>query len=398
MNPFHHSLARFFIIPLILLLSQCEPAQTHDEAEPHVFRFGNGEIEFRADFEGGKLNSVTQIDEKNFLITSWAEDYPIDRSPTYAFQIISQEDRKINLSLEFKGAKAPGTPKSSLDGHNWKTLPCQLEGIDLQMSINLRAGDTLWLARHPIYTSSDVQEWIEDISNDERVHPGSCGQSVGGKPIAVLDIYADNPEGKDILVLFARQHPTEVPGQEVFATYVETLLEEHTAESAFFDRYRILAFPLLNPDAVDRGRWRHNLNGMDLNRHWTDSSSQTEVRAVIDYLNDSLKGGQMKFAIDFHSRDGACAFYVTERDEAIVRNYHQLIAKRNPPLNYEVLTSFPSFSKIAVPNYSNTWFNAKNVPIVIHETTHDVVYEDAIATARKAADALVELLMELPEE
>lgn len=365
--------------------------QNQETAEPSPtdsqHTFNNGSIVFDKDFEGGYFTRIDQIDSITFQITSVAEDYPIDRSPTYAFKLITEKPEKLIINLHFKGAKAPGTPKMSRDGKSWEVLPAHLEGSDLLMNVSTSANDTLILARHHLYTSSRLKNWMEEVEVDDRVHHSTCGKSIGGRDMHVLDVYKDSPENKDVIVFITRQHPTEVPGQYVHQTYMETILAN--AGDDFWDRYRIVSFPMLNPDAVDMGRWRHNLNGMDLNRHWVEDTEQQENKSVIKWLVENVDDGKMKFAIDFHSRDGDNAFYVTKRDLDIVNTYSDSIANRNPVLTYEVLSEFPSFTKIATPNYSNTWFNKRDVPILIHETTHDVDYDEAIETAEVSAQAFV---------
>ena len=38
------------------------------------------------------------------------------------------------------------------------------------------------------------------------------------------------------------------------------------------EKFRVLAFPLMNPDGVDLGHWRHNAGGIDLNRDWSTTT------------------------------------------------------------------------------------------------------------------------------
>lgn len=391
-------MGRIFIsLVFIIALFACQQAPKNESAgQAHQpYSFNDGAVVFDKDFEGGYFTSIDQIDSTTFQITSVAEDYPIDRSPTYAFKLITRNAEKLIINLHFKGAKAPGTPKMSRDGKNWEVLPAHLEGSDLLMNVSTTANDTLILARHHLYTSSRLEAWMEDLEKDDRVHYSSCGKSIGGRDMHVLDVYKGNPEGKDVIVFITRQHPTEVPGQYVHKTYMETILAN--AGEDFWERYRIVSFPMLNPDAVDMGRWRHNLNGMDLNRHWVEDTEQPENKSVMNWLLENVEDGKMKFAIDFHSRDGANAFYVTKRDLDIVNIYSDSILNRDPSLTYVVLDEFPSFTKIATPNYSNTWFNKKDVPILIHETTHDVAYEEAIETAEVSARAFVGFCMHLEE-
>jgi len=389
---------RTFISLLFLFgLFSCQQNSQNGDAvkHEHPYSFNGGTIFFNKNFEGGYFTRIDQIDSTTFQITSVAEDYPIDRSPTYAFKLITKNPEKLIINLHFKGAKAPGTPKMSRDGKKWEVLPAHLEGSDLLMNVSTTANDTLILSRHHLYTSSRLENWMESLVEDNRVRHSTCGKSLGGRDMHVLDVYKDSPAGKDVIVFITRQHPTEVPGQYVHKTYMETILE--SAGEDFWGRYRIVSFPMLNPDAVDMGRWRHNLNGMDLNRHWVEDTEQPENKAVIDWLLENVEDGKMKFAIDFHSRDGDNAFYVTKRDLDIVNTYSDSIANRNPVLTYEVLSEFPSFTKIATPNYSNTWFNNRDVPILIHETTHDVDYDEAIETAEVSALALVGFCMNLEE-
>lgn len=52
----------------------------------------------------------------------------------------------------------------------------------------------------------------------------------------------------------------------------------------FRKHFVIKAFPMLNPDGVVNGHWRHNAMGVDLNRDW-QNFNQPETRAVRDALS-----------------------------------------------------------------------------------------------------------------
>ena len=56
----------------------------------------------------------------------------------------------------------------------------------------------------------------------------------------------------------------------------------------FLTKYRILAFPIMNPDGVDLGHWRHNAGGIDLNRDWS-KYHQPEIKNVIRFIEKELK-------------------------------------------------------------------------------------------------------------
>ena len=70
----------------------------------------------------------------------------------------------------------------------------------------------------------------------------------------------------------------------------------------FLDKYRILVYPLLNPDGVDLGHWRHNVGGIDMNRDWA-YYHQPEIRKISNNIVKESKknASQVILGLDFHS-------------------------------------------------------------------------------------------------
>lgn len=64
----------------------------------------------------------------------------------------------------------------------------------------------------------------------------------------------------------------------------------------------MVVYPLLNPDGVDMGHWRHNAGGIDLNRDWA-YYNQPETRQVADHLVNTVAQAKARviLGIDFHS-------------------------------------------------------------------------------------------------
>ena len=57
----------------------------------------------------------------------------------------------------------------------------------------------------------------------------------------------------------------------------------------------------MNPDGVDNGHWRHNANGVDLNRDWT-GFNQPETSNIKNFLKKKTKEGyDFTLGVDFHS-------------------------------------------------------------------------------------------------
>ena len=61
-----------------------------------------------------------------------------------------------------------------------------------------------------------------------------------------------------------------------------------------------MVFPLMNPDGVDLGHWRHNAGGIDLNRDWA-LYRQPETRLVADFIVKEVKTqkSQLVLGLDF---------------------------------------------------------------------------------------------------
>ena len=80
----------------------------------------------------------------------------------------------------------------------------------------------------------------------------------------------------------------------------------------------LLVYPILNPDGVDEGHWRHNLGGIDLNRDWA-YYHQKETREVADHIVETVKKikGKVVLGLDFHST-WYDVYYTPARDLDIV--------------------------------------------------------------------------------
>ncbi|MEO0727450.1 MAG: M14 family zinc carboxypeptidase [Bacteroidota bacterium] len=164
------------------------------------------------------------------------------------------------------------------------------------------SSDTLWVAAQELQTSKHVQAWCEVQSAHPAVQLSSIGKSREGRELWCLDIGKGDTRRKEVIVVLGRQHPPEVTGWFAMQAFVEELLAEHRLAQRFMERYRILVFPLLNPDGVDLGHWRHNAGGIDLNRDW-GYYHQPEARHVANYVVETVgrNRSDVILGLDFHS-------------------------------------------------------------------------------------------------
>ncbi len=104
-----------------------------------------------------------------------------------------------------------------------------------------------------------------------------------------------------MLLIISRQHPPEVTGYLAMKAFVETICSDHPTAKAFRKAYTTYVVPLVNPDGVDNGHWRHSTAGIDLNRDWINVN-QPEVAAIQNFMKEKVaNGGKFFFAVDFHS-------------------------------------------------------------------------------------------------
>ncbi len=256
-------------------------------------------------FDGARLNGFAKINDHTFQADIRPENVPINMSPWYAFKLWSQEEKLINLVLHYENGRHRYEPKISWDGVKWETLDSNFVSIvdstDAQLTLTVGT-DTLWLAAQELVTSANVRNWCEEKATNASVEFKTAGKSRLGRDLLFLDIKNGETRKKEVIVILSRQHPPEVTGYFAMQAFIDEILEDNALSNAFRNKYRLLVFPLMNPDGVDLGHWRHNAGGIDLNRDWA-FYHQPETRQVADFIVKTVKQDNSKvlLGIDFHS-------------------------------------------------------------------------------------------------
>nr|WP_299385157.1 M14 family metallopeptidase [Allomuricauda sp.] len=257
-------------------------------------------------FDGARLNGAVQLNDSTIQLQINPENTPINKSPYYAFKTWSDSPRTIYFNLTYpEGFEHRYIPKKKQNG-TWTvmdTLAIVKTENGAYLKLNL-SQEVQTIAGQEINSSKDVKAWYEGklVQPHDFVRSQIVGQSALGRDIPVLDMYHGRPEGKPIVVLMTRQHPPEVTGYFAYQHFLEALVNQGDLTESFFNRYRVLAFPNANPDGVDLGHWRHNANGVDLNRDWS-KYRQVEVENIAKFIVTASKNDQGKIVLglDFHS-------------------------------------------------------------------------------------------------
>ena len=256
-------------------------------------------------FRAARLNNFIQENDTLYSAVIEPENTPINGSPWFAFKIWADDRDTISVKLEYTFSKHRYVPKLSTNGRDWVAIPQdKMTFVDDERNLVIQlpvSKDTLWVSAQEIYDSQIVAEWSVKIAANPFVTFGSAGQSREDRPLYFLDINKDSSIKKDIVVILSRQHPPEVTGFMAMQAFVEEILDGEQSKT-FLDQYQILVYPLLNPDGVDNGHWRHNLGGIDLNRDWA-YYNQPETRQIANHIVEKVRqsGGRVVVGLDFHS-------------------------------------------------------------------------------------------------
>lgn len=285
-----------------------------DRQAKGVFPFNEDGVYFSNEFDGARLNDIVRTGPKAYTITITPENSPINMSPWYAFQVWSATPGDIAIKLVYPDAvRHRYTPQLSGDGLAWTPLAADRvteegqaaaagatarpKSIVMKLQVDARP---LWVAGQELQTSKHVFAWMDALAAKRGLAVSEIGKSTGGRPIKLLTI--GNPLGKKSMLVISRQHPPEVTGYFAMQAFVDTISGDSPLAQQFRKDWTIYVVPLMNPDGVDGGFWRHNVGGIDLNRDWAEFN-QPETRAVCDFLKNrtAQTGGKFYFGIDFHS-------------------------------------------------------------------------------------------------
>lgn len=299
-----------------------EPVDTQDHEieiqKPEIFGDNDDGVFASNDFAGARLSGFSKLNDTLYQAVISPENLPINESPWYAFKIWSSNTRTVNLLLNYTYSKHRYYPKLSTNARQWSNIDTSNfkflgDSTRALLKIDLKK-DTLWIAAQEIIDSRMVEKWCEGLTVNSKVHLKKFGKSKQGRPLLFLDIYQGKKANKETIVLLSRQHPPEVTGFMAMKAFVQELLECSNSAD-FFSKYRVMVYPLLNPDGVDMGNWRHNAGGIDLNRDWA-YYQQPETRAVADHIVTEIKNNnnEVILGLDFHST-WHDVYYTLSRDQ-----------------------------------------------------------------------------------
>jgi hypothetical protein len=289
--------------------------------EKKNYTFSKAGLTFENLFAGARLNGVRKLEANVYEISIEAENEPINPSPWYAFRVQAERSQEVVVRLQYpENVRHRYFPKMSQDRKDWMPVDSSdvvvhpdKTGADITFS--LAAGETIFLAGQEVINSIDVADWQKNLAfrHADVIHPFVAGETKLGRKLPAFVIRDGALDSRPTIVLLSRQHPPEVTGFLCLQAFLDGILE-HPQRDEFLSKYQLLVYPLLNPDGVDMGHWRHSAGGIDGNRDWA-KYRQPEARQIAGSVVSLTKesGSRVVLGMDFHStyRD----VYYTHEDE-----------------------------------------------------------------------------------
>ncbi|KYG78676.1 hypothetical protein MB14_18280 [Roseivirga ehrenbergii] len=348
-------------------------------------------------FDGARMNNFTSISKNHYQVEISPENTPINPSAWYAFRIYSEDEKTVDITLKYGFGRHRYWPKTSADRENWTAIDSTKFTVaeDRQsatMTVNLSA-DTLYIAAQEIINSTDMLEWTQSFSTAKTQHE-VIGKSKLGRDLLNMDITNGNAEGKDIVVVLSRQHPPEVTGNLAMMAFLEEIVNDSELSNKFLDQYRLIVYPMLNPDGVDLGHWRHNTGGVDLNRDWA-FYRQPEIEQVCSDIVEKVNasGGDVKLGLDFHSTFSDVYYTYHDTVESVIQGFSkdwiESIFERVPQDQGRI--SPAAVGSAVSKNWFYSQFKAEGITYEIgDDTPRDLIKEKGKVSAQEMMKLLLE--------
>lgn len=372
-----------------------------------IWSFENDSIFFSNDFESGRLNGITTDGNNHYTALITAENTPVNVSPWYAFKVWSKTPKTITIKMTYQDSRSRYHPKISTDGENFKALDSTNYtalnkgegdfGINaapefVEIKVDISETPT-YITAQELYGSTRVKKWIDSLSIKDYITTYEIGKSREKRTMNLMEV--SNGSHKKAVMVISRQHPPEVTGFLAMKSFIETLAGDSPKAQKFRDNFDLFVVPLMNPDGVDNGNWRHNMGGIDLNRDWQDFN-QPETKSVRDFLvKKEAEGYEFVFGADFHSTWDDIYYPIDStiigKKGDIVFNWIDNITKRLPQKHTNIKPSTEIKPTMVSRNY---FYVNHGMPAIVFELGDNTPRDFLKLKGKVAAEELMDLLLE----
>jgi len=362
---------------------------------------GSPKVWISNEFEGARAIDFYQINENTFEVLIEAENYPINNSPWFGFNIWGEESKPINLRIAYKEGRHRYRPKvyRSMGSLSYSHI---INNAEFDSSTGT-ASFAIFLVEEPQRVTA---HFLEDTRYSDLltslnsyaqkfIHVDTVGYSNQDRPIIELTVdETENIQQKGALVLLSRQHPPEVSGYRTYQSFFNTLISDSDLAKEFRKKFIVKSYPIINPDGVVNGHWRHNGAGVDLNRDWVNFN-QPETQAIRDALLRATSKNDLSvyYGIDFHSTNENIFYPILEDIKTLPDNLTQrwfpLVDEANPLLSF-TSEEFDTSSPIS----KNWLYHTFGADALTFEVQDELALDEIQKLGVISANSLMELLLE----
>ena len=191
----------------------------------------------------------------------------------------------------------------SYDQKTWEAIKTtRLTGMELMVEFIMK-GESVYVARMPPYTISDLENLKARIGNNKLVKIYNIGMTVEKRPLEIIQL--GNPKATNSIIIRARAHPWEAGGNWVVEGLINKFISENSKK--WQETFCVYIMPMANKDGVAHGMTRFNVFGKDLNRNWdkeSDSVLCPEKYALEKFITSLINRGiKPCLGIDIHNDD-----------------------------------------------------------------------------------------------
>ncbi|WP_262696206.1 M14 family metallopeptidase [Kordiimonas aquimaris] len=349
-----------------------------------------------ADFSGGRVNGCKQIAASHYRVFITPEDEPpINPSPWYAFKLVPSEAGEVSIEIKYTHGKHRYWPKVSSDQENWSRLSRNavdvLEDGSVKLSIALE-NQPVYVAGQEVLTAAFHKNWARELTASHDLLFEQIGQSKQKRSIFKVETKGGAAQ-KDYIFVVGRQHPPEVTGALALLPFVDEVFGGSDLSKQFLEMFGVIVVPMLNPDGVENGHWRHNTGSKDLNRDW-GPFTQPETQLMREELNRFNADEKLWLFLDFHST-GRNVLYTQGNEEITAPadfavTWSKRARERLP--NYEFEQAERPVTEL--PTSKNYVYSTFGAPAITYEVGDETDREAIENAARVFAQEMMHILLE----
>ena len=274
-----------------------------------------------ADFPGGSVGKADWVAPDHLRIHVEGQSDQDDRNRQanwYYFRLEGVKGRELTIELTDVVGEYnynPGShavdedtnPVFSYDNQTWTHFVATEwddDAKELRFSLTPQS-DTVWIAHTPPYTLRHIEQLEADFADRPYFLRGQAGSTVQGRPMPLWTI-TEAPADAPVIWLMFRQHSWESGSSWAGDGALRFLLGDSEDASRLRQQATWKIFPVADPDGIEIGGVRFNVNGYDLNRNWDalDPKLMPEIAAQHGAIKRWLETGRrIDFFLTLHNTE-----------------------------------------------------------------------------------------------